>query len=252
MDLSGAAAKFTDPDEALEALRPLAEDIQGRIWMERGLTASIGMASNKFLAKMGSDFRKPNGLTLISEKDKVAFLRPLPLRSIHGVGPRTAEILEAHDLHTIGQIQDCTQPLEKWVGNFATVLRGRAFGEDARPVETQRERKSISSEHTFATDTDHRPTLRSALREMAEEVASTLMRHQIGARTIQVKVRYTDFTTLTRQIRLEDAIFRAQDVYRIGCHLLGAHGLVCKPLRLLGVGVSELGPPRNEQLWLSL
>jgi DNA polymerase-4 len=210
------------------------------------------MASNKFLAKMGSDFRKPHGLTLIAEKTKVAFLRPLPVRSIHGVGPRTAELLEAHGLHTIGQLQDCTEPIERWVGNFASTLRGRAFGEDARPVETQRERKSISSEHTFPTDTDHRPTLRTALREMAEEVAETLMRHHIGARTVQIKVRYTDFTTLTRQIRLEDAVCGSREVYRIACHLLGAHGLVCKPLRLLGVGVSELGPPGGSQLWLPL
>lgn len=255
LDLSEAApgaAEAGDADRALENIRPLAEDIQGRILQERELSASIGLASNKFLAKLGSDFKKPRGLTLIPESCKVQFLRPLPVRSIHGVGPRTAEALESRGLKTIAHLQDCAFALEPLVGGFASTLKQRAFGEDDRPVEPERERKSISSEHTFSADTAHRPTLRAALREMAEEVAHTLSRHQNAARTVQIKVRYADFTTLTRQIRLEEAVDSAAEVYRIGCHLLAAHRLVCKPLRLLGVGVSGLGPAENRQMWLRL
>jgi DNA polymerase-4 len=252
LDLSAAASESLHPDGALRKVLPLARDIQARILQERGLTASIGLATNKFLAKIGSDFRKPHGLTVIYEEEKVAFLRPLPLRSIHGIGPRTAAALEARGLNTVGDLQDCTDALEAVLGSFAPVLRRRAFGEDDRPVEPERERKSISAEHTFSSDTAHRPTLRAALREMAEDVASTLGKHQNGARTIQVKVRYSDFTTLTRQIRLEEEVCSAAEIYRIGCHLLAAHALVRKPLRLLGVGVSGLGPVLRSQLWLPL
>lgn len=252
LDLSAAASRSPDADHALQSLLPLARDIQERIWQERELTASIGLASNKFLAKLGSDYRKPKGLTLILESGKVAFLRPLPLRSIHGVGPRTAEALEARGLHSIADLQDSPVPLESIVGSFAATLRGRAFGEDDRLVEPEQERKSISSEHTFASDTDHRPTLRAALREMAADVAATLHRHHTGARTVQVKVRYTDFTTLTRQIRLEDTVRSEAEIYRIGCHLLATHALVRKPLRLLGLGVSGLDPGQNPQLRLAL
>jgi DNA polymerase-4 len=250
LDLSAAVTNCTTADEALRKLLPLAADIQQRIAQERGLGASIGLAANKFLAKIASDFQKPRGLTVIYEAHKTAFLRPLPLRSIHGVGPRTAEILEARGLHTIAHLQDCTEPLEPVLGGYAQVLRRRAFGEDDRPVEAERERKSISAEHTFAADTADRPTLRSALREMAEEVAESLHRHRRGALTVLVKVRYSDFTTLTRQIRLEDPVHSAREIYRIGCHLLAVHDLVRKPLRLLGMGVSGWGPLDNAQLSL--
>jgi DNA polymerase-4 len=252
LDLSAAASRSPDPDHALRSLLPLAHDIQNRIAQERELTASIGVAPNKFLAKLGSDYSKPKGLTLILESEKVAFLRPLPLRSIHGVGPRTAEALEARGLHSIADLQDCPLALEAVVGGFASTLRRRALGEDDRPVEPEHERKSISSEHTFAADTAHRPTLRTALREMARDVAGTLQRHHTGARTVQVKVRYTDFTTLTRQIRMEESVRSEAEIYRIGCHLLATHALVRKPLRLLGLGVTGLDPEENPQLRLAL
>lgn len=248
LDLSEAVAGCQETDESLRRVLPLAADIQQRIALERGLGASVGLAANKFLAKLASDFQKPRGLTVIYEADKTDFLRPLPVRSIHGVGPRTAQLLEARGLHTIAHLQDCTEPLEPWLGGYAQVLRRRAFGEDDRALETDRERKSISAEHTFPVDTAQRPTLRNALREMAEEIAGSLQRHHRGARTVLVKVRYPDFTTLTRQIRLEEPVHAAGEIYRIGCHLLSVHALVNKPLRLLGLGVSGLGSFENAQL----
>jgi DNA polymerase-4 len=241
-----------DTDTALEAALPIAREIKRRILEERNLTASVGIASNKFLAKLGSDFQKPNGLTLILERDKVAFLRPLSVRSIHGVGPVTAQSLTDRGLHTIGDIQDTEMDLTPMVGSWAETLKHRALGIDDRPVDLSEDRKSISAENTFLNDTDDRPTLRAALKELAADVAQTLEKHALAALTVQVKVRYSDFSTLTRQVRLADPISNTADIYRLACHLLARHQLVTQPLRLIGIGVSTLVPPVREQLLLSI
>jgi DNA polymerase IV len=252
LDLSASFQDHTDPDTALEAAMPMARAIKQRIAGERGLTASIGVASNKFLAKLGSDFQKPDGLTLIREREKVAFLQPLSVRSIHGVGPVTAQALEARGWKTIGDLQGKTVDLHSIVGSFAESLKARAVGNDDRPVDTSDERKSISAENTFLEDTEDRPTLRAALKEMATDVADSLDRLALGALTVQVKVRYTDFTTLTRQVRLEEPVTKAAEIYRLAQSLLARERLVKSPLRLLGIGVSTLVPPIRYQLLLPI
>lgn len=252
LDVSAAFASGVDEDAALQAAVPMAQDIKRRIVTERQLTASIGVASNKFLAKLGSDFHKPDGLTLIPERDKVNFLKPLSVRSIHGVGPVTAQILEARGLMTIGDLQTSAIDLNRLVGSFAANLKSRAFGNDERAVDTHDERKSISAENTFLEDTDDRPALRVALKELAADVADTLETHGMGALTVQVKVRYSDFTTLTRQIRLEDPVTTATEIYRLAQFLLARDHLVSAPLRLIGIGVATLVPPRRHQLLLPI
>ena len=252
LDVSASFESAADEDEALLAAMPLAREIKQRIAAERQLTASIGIGSNKFLAKLGSDFQKPDGLTLIPERGKVQFLRPLSIRAIHGVGPVTAQTLEEHGLVSIGDLQDTAADLHAIVGSFATRLKERAFGNDDRPLDLSDERKSISAENTFLTDTDHRPTLRAALKELAADVAQTLAKNGVGALTIQVKVRYSDFTTRTRQVRVEDPITSAEEIYRLACHLLARDRLVKSPLRLLGIGASTLVPPEGHQLRLPI
>lgn len=252
LDLSAAFEKYCDADDALEAALPVAREIRRRIAAERHLTASIGVASNKFLAKLGSDFQKPDGLTLIRERDKVDFLKPLSVRSIHGVGPVTAEALEAAGMKTIGDLQTTAIDLHGIVGSFAESLKRRVSGDDDRAVDTSDERKSISAENTFMEDTDDRPTLRAALREMAADVAQSLEKHGLGALTIQVKVRYSDFTTLTRQIRLEEPVTAAKQIYWLAQFLLAKHRLVKSPLRLIGIGVSTLVSPSGDQLLLPI
>jgi DNA polymerase-4 len=248
LDMSGLIGDKSSPDAALESSLPLAREIKSCIQRERGLSASIGVAANKFLAKLGSDFQKPNGLTLIRETEKFTFLKPLSVRCIHGVGPVTADALEAKGLYTIGDLQTTTHALESVVGSWADTLRQLAFGEDSRPINTDRERKSVSAENTFLVDTEDRPTLRAALAEMAGDVAHNLETHKSGALTLQVKVRYSDFKTLTRQIQIEEPIHKARDIYRLACHLLATHKLVTRPLRLLGIGTSRLVPLENEQM----
>jgi len=244
--------RFSSHDHALQAAEPLARRIQASIAEQRGLTATVGIASNKLLAKLASDFQKPRGLTLVLESGKEAFLRPLPVRALHGVGPATEGHLHRANLRTVGDIQDTQMDLRPYVGSWAEELKRFAHGQDHRPLDLGDEIKSISSETTFLQDTDDRPRLRAALREQAAEISAKLARYGIKARTVQVKVRYTNFTTLTRQCSMEDTVQSASDIYRIGCSLLGRHQLVKSPLRLIGLGVSGLTDPTQEQLILPL
>jgi DNA polymerase-4 len=229
---------------------PMAKELKQRIRSERELTATIGIASNKLLAKIASDHRKPDGLTLIAEKDKVQFLRPLPVRALYGVGRVTEQALNQAGIATIGDLQDYRGDLRALVGSFGPRLKQFAFGEDNRPLELGDEIKSISGEETFLKDTDDRGVLRACLKEQAADISARLKRRRLGAHTIQVKVRYGDFKTLTRQISVEDPITEAGDIYRLGCVLLAREKLVSRPLRLLGLGVSNLREPAMQQLSL--
>jgi DNA polymerase-4 len=239
-------------DESLFAALPAARELKRAIFTQRQLTASIGVAANKFLAKLASDFHKPDGLTLVPERDKVLFLRPMPVRAIHGVGKVTEQTLHDAAIKTIGDLQDYAGDLRVLVGSWALALKRFAVGEDDRPLDLTDERKSISSENTFLRDTADRRVLRDCLREQANEIAATLQRKRLEAGTVQVKVRYSDFTTLTRQISVEEPISDSDEIYRLTAHLLAREKLVSRPLRLLGVGVSGLVPPAAKQLSLPL
>jgi DNA polymerase-4 len=239
-----------DADAALLRALPVARALKARVRAERGLTASIGIASNKLLAKLGSDFAKPDGLTLIPERDKVEFLRPLGVRALHGVGAVTEAVLQGAGLRTVGDLQDHAGDLRALVGSWGPALRRFAFGEDDRELDSGDEVKSISAEETFARDTDDRTVLRACLREQAGDLAAKLAKRRLAARTVQVKVRYGDFTTLTRQFSVEEPVTEARDLYRLACWLLGRERLVSRPLRLLGLGLGGLCEARARQLWL--
>ena len=251
LDVS-ACVREPDPLVAVPASHRLARELKLRIFRERGLTASIGVASNKFLSKVGSDFQKPNGLTLIPEQEKRAFLRPLPVRAIPGIGPVSAARLLEHSLQTIGDIQDSTpERLRAAVGSFAEALHALSLGEDDRELSFDSERKSISSEHTFNVDTSDPRVLNATLLDLAEDVAETLGRKNLTAFTLQVKVRYADFTTLTRQTTLQEPVSGSAEIYRTIRHLLKKEKLLMGPIRLLGVGSSNLAAPSGQmQLWL--
>jgi DNA polymerase IV len=249
LDLS-AVCQADDVESSLEEGLPVAGRLKERIRLERGLTASIGIASNKLLAKIASDFQKPDGLTLIPERSKIEFLRPLPVRILYGVGRVTEQSLLEAGIRTIGDLQDYGGDLRAVIGSFGLKLRQFAFGEDDRPLELDEQVKSISSEETFLEDTEDRRRLRACLRAQADEISAKLKRRQLGAHTVQVKVRYSDFTTLTRQVSIEEPVSEAGDIYRLGCFLLGRQKLVSRPLRLLGLGVSGLREPAQLQLML--
>ncbi|MCX6968489.1 MAG: DNA polymerase IV [Verrucomicrobia bacterium] len=246
LDVS-ACVREPDPLVAIPASRRLARELKQRIFIERGLTASIGVASNKFLSKVGSDFQKPDGLTLIPEQEKRAFLRPLPVRAIPGIGPVSAARLLEFSFQTIGDIQDSTpERLRAAVGSFAERLHALACGEDDRELCFESERKSISSEHTFDVDTNDPQLIRATLLDLVADVAGTLQRKNLTASTLQVKVRYADFTTLTRQTTLQEPVCDAAEIYRAIRHLLKKEKLLKGHIRLLGVGSSNLNEPSGQ------
>jgi len=235
LDCSRCAKRTTWTPSLRQAL-PLAQRLKERIRAQRQLTATIGIASNKLLAKIASDHQKPDGLTLIADRDKVQFLRPLPVRALYGVGKKTEEILNHAGIDTIGSMQDYAGDLRALVGSFGPTLKRFALGEDDRALSLGDEIKSISNEETFLHDTDDRKILRHCLREQAADLSERMKRRRLGAHTVQVKIRYGDFTTLTRQISVEESINEATDIYRLACFLLGREKLVSRPLRLLGFG----------------
>ena len=237
-------------DASLQKAVPLARQLKQRIQLERRLTATIGIASNKLLAKIASDHQKPDGLTVITEEGKVPFLRPMPVRTLYGVGKVTEQVLTNAGISTVGDLQDYTGDLRALVGSFGPKLKQFAFGEDDRALEMGDEIKSISGEETFLVDTDDRKILRRCLKEQAADIEKRLKHRHLAANTVQVKVRYSDFSTLTRQISVEEPIAEAGEVYRLACFLLAKEKLVHRPLRLLGLGVSNLREPTTQQLAL--
>ena len=247
LDMS-ALCQAGSPDDSLAQALPVARELKRQILSERQLTATIGIGSNKLLAKIASDHKKPDGLTLITDQEKVSFLRPLPVRALYGVGGVTEQTLQRAGIATIGDLQNYAGDLRSLVGSFALKLRQFARGEDDRPVEMGEEIKSISGEETFLQDTADRRILRACLREQAGDIAGRLKHRRLGARTVQVKVRYSDFLTLTRQISVEEPLSDPAEIYRLGCYLLGRDKLVSRPLRLLGLGVGGLCEYGGQQL----
>lgn len=243
---------FPDVKGRFEAAREVALHLKERIRAERKLTASIGVASNKLLAKIGSDFNKPDGLTVVDEATKAQFLRPMGVRTLYGVGPVTEKTLAAGAIRTIGDLQDYKGDLRALVGSFAEELREFAFGRDDRPVDPGGEAKSISSEETFDLDTTDRKFLRQCLAGQARELETSLKGDGLFAQTVQVKVRYSNFETLTRQVTSEDYLQDWDAIYRLACFLMAKHRLVTRPIRLLGLTVSSLSPTPPLQLKLSI
>lgn len=235
LDISAAA-----PD--IRAAATLARDLKARIRERVSLTASIGVAPNKFLAKLASDLHKPDGLTVIPEEEKIAFLRPLPVSRIWGVGPKTEAALQEIGIRTIADIQDFRGDLRRLLGGYAEDLRALAFGDDERPVETAHERKSISSEETFDRDTRSTALIRQTVLAQAAEVATALREKRLAGRTVHIKLRFADFTTLTRQKKLGHATQDETEIFRVAWALLERQRGTGKAVRLVGTGVASLEP----------
>jgi nucleotidyltransferase/DNA polymerase involved in DNA repair len=243
LDLTGIAA---DLDGGCRAARQLKECIRST----QRLTASVGVAPNKFLAKVASDLEKPDGLVKLAPEDVPARLWPLPVDRLWGVGPKTAARLLAHGVRTVGDLLRIPEAGLCGVlgAAYAAHLRALARGDDARPVETQREAKSISEERTYAQDLTDPDAIDRALLQRAEGVARELRREKLAARTVQIKVRAGDFTTWTRAHTLpeptdlaEAIVAAARDLFR------DKIALEDRGVRLLGVGVSGLEPTTSVQ-----
>lgn len=245
----GTAEGHADPNVYLQQYVRVARDLKNEIKQKVGLAASVGIASNKFLAKLASDYGKPDGLILIPERDKGLFLRGMNIEAVHGVGRVTALKLKDAGIHTIGDVQDKKADIKSILGvRQGEHLEQLAWGEDHRPVEMDVGIRSISSETTFPQDTSDRGVLRKTLKDHAMDIEKRLIDKDLFAVTVQVKVRYGDFKTFTRQLTLPDPTQNAGLIFRSACHLLARHKLVDRPLRLLGLGVDRLEQPTALQL----
>jgi DNA polymerase IV len=247
---------FLDVTGALRLFGPgpeIARKIKQAIRDETRLTASVGVAANKFLAKLASDLEKPDGLTVVpsTRAEILAFLAPLPVGRIWGVGKVTGEELAKAGIKTIGQLQTASEVrLAALLGpHAARHLLRLAVGEDERELETEHDEKSISREHTFDRDCTSPAEIRRILAGLADEVGQSLREAGKYAGLARLKLRWQGFETITRQRPFEHAICDDFNLRAMAAALLAAEELV-KPVRLIGFGVSRLAEHAPRQLSL--
>lgn len=223
--------------------------IKAAVREELGLTASVGVSVNKFLAKMASDLEKPDGFTVLMPRDVARLIHPLPVRKLWGIGPRSEIQLKSLGILTIGDILKVDLAvLERRFGRRAAELRLLAQGIDHSRVETEHEARSLGEETTFPRDVADRAVVAGHLDRFAGLLADRLRRRRLRARTVTVKVRYADFQTLTRSHTLETPVDDAADLARTA-RALWARVATDRKVRLVGLQVSGLVPAdRPEQL----
>lgn len=239
----------------------IARDLQARIRDEQRLPASLGVASNKLVAKIANNIGKasytgdgpPNAIKVVPPGQEAAFLAPLPVRELWGVGPKTAERLHKMEVETIGDLTKWSErDLVMRFGKLGYELSQRARGIDNRPVETERETKSVSSEITFNEDTADEDKLKRELHRQAESVGRRLRQSQLRGKTVSIKLRWSDFTTLTRQMTLPQPVDNDTAIYEAALSLFESVWSRRRAVRLVGVGVSGFDAealPRQLSLW---
>jgi DNA polymerase-4 len=249
---------FLDVTEQGVASETLARQLHTTINQELALPCSLGVASNKLVAKIANNVGKaaasrgspPNAITVVPAGTEAAFLAPLPCAELWGVGPKTAERLAALGLHTIGDLAAWPEAdLARRFGKNGYDLAQHAKGIDQRAVVTDRETKSISQETTFVRDVTDGTELRRQLHSQAQGVAQTLRRKRLTGRTVKLKLRWADFTTISRQMTLSEPTAEPAPIVSAAERLFAQvwHG---QPVRLIGVGVSGLGAVlRQLNLW---
>jgi len=251
---------FLDISDMTQAPARIALTLQAGIKNELHLPSSIGIASNKLVAKIANEVGKksgkkkdepPFGLTIVPAGEEAKFLNPLPADMLWGVGPKTSARLTELGIHTIGDVA-------RWPENEMTNLFGEngrdlwrhAQGIDNRPIVTEYETKSISQENTFNVDIRDEKTLEKTLREQAREVARQLRKNDLAGKTVKLKIRWSDFTTLTRQVTLPTSTDNEDEIFHTAVKLMKTVRKPNQAVRLIGVGVSGIGEPiRQLSLW---
>ncbi len=248
LDITGSIALFGPPEH-------IARSIKKEIRETTGLNASVGLAPNKFLAKIASDLKKPDAFVIVDEKDIASFLRGLPISRLWGVGPKTEQRLHAMGFRTIGQIAAASrESLVRSLGSLGEHLFQLSHGRDDRAVVPGWEPKSISSETTFDEDTADRERLLRTILELSDHVAARLRKDKYRARKVTLKLRYSDFSTHTRQQSLERPVQTGEDIAAIARALFSQFPLDRK-IRLIGVAAGDLhrdgGDPQQLPLFAS-
>ena len=236
LDVGGSEALFGPPEA-------IARRIKAEVREEVGLTASVGAATTKLVAKVASDLRKPDGLVVVPPGEEAAFLAPLPIRRLWGVGEQTRTVLAEHGVRTIGDLAALpVDVLVRRLGAHGAALHDRARGIDPSPVTGDVAAKSVSHEHTFDVDTADADVIERTLLALAEGVASRLRAGHVRAATVQVKVRDSAFRTVTRQRTLPEPTDLADPIFRTALELARPE-VRGRRIRLLGVGAHGLGEP---------
>jgi len=257
---------FLDISDIRDEPEAIARNLQARVRDELQLPCSIGIASNKLVAKIATEVGKslslrntqtrgeiapPNALTIVPFGEEAAFLSPLPADMLWGVGPKTFARLTDLGIQTIGDIAKWPESeLIRLFGENGRDLARHAKGIDDRPITTERETKSISQEITFSRDVRDDKVLQETLQEMSAEVGAQLRRNNLAGKTIKLKIRWPDFTTLTRQTTLNHPTDQEDEIAKSALELLKSVRKPKQAVRLIGVGVSGLGQPvRQLGLW---
>lgn len=250
---------FVDISDLHESPQTIARRLQKRVNDELGLPCSVGVASNKLVAKIATEVGKktakkdspPNAVTIVPPGTESAFLEPLATTMLWGVGPKTAEKLAEIGIKTIGDIaRHPAEDLVRRFGEHGRDLARRARGVDDNPISTGHEAKSVSQETTFAQDVRDDKLLADTLRKLSAKVGHRLRKAGIAGATVKLKLRWPDFTTLTRQVTRSQPTDQDEEIYHLALDLMGKVRPKGKPVRLIGVGVSGLGAPlRQLGLW---
>jgi DNA polymerase-4 len=262
LSLDEAFLDMTGTRRRLGPARQVAAALRAAVREQEGLSCSVGVATNKFLAKLATNQAKPrasrtgpverSGVHVVAPGDELAFLHPLPVGALWGVGPATLAKLERLGIATVGDLAEAPEAaLEASLGRGAAHhLHALSHGRDDRAVVPNQDPKSISHEETFATDLHTSDQLRPELVRMSDAVAARLRRHGFRGRTVQLKLRYGDFSTITRSTTLPVATDRGTEVLDVAWRMLELLP-VERGVRLVGVGVSNLGrEPEQQQLVL--
>jgi DNA polymerase IV len=235
LDVSGARRRLGRP-------RQIAQRIRDTIADEQGITCSVGVATTKFIAKLASGLAKPDGLLVVPEAEVVAFLHQLPVGALWGVGERTEEVLQRLGLHTVADIAHTpVDTLRRALGdNAGPALHALAWGRDSRPVTPTRRERSIGADETFPFDVDDPAYIHRELLKLSDRTAARVRAAGMVGRTISVKVRFSDFTTITRSRTLRDPTDVSRDIYATARALYDGLGLQRARLRLVGVRMEGL------------
>lgn len=236
LDISGMGSQYP-------TLGSIGRAIKEEIRCAVHLTASVGIAPNKFLAKMASDMNKPDGLCIIPYGREQEVLAPLPVRRLWGVGSVTEKKLLAAGFRTIADIQEAAQEkLSALLGNQGPLLKALSLGIDERPIISSRQVKSIGDESTYEYDLTDRPTIDREIAIHSDIVAQRLRRHDLAARTISLKIRFASFKTIMRSLSLEEGT-NLQETIDSACQTLLSRIPLTEGIRLIGVTASNLGAP---------
>jgi len=238
-------SRISDWNEAVN----IAKVLQNKLSVNLGLSSSLGVATNKMVAKIASDYNKPNGLTVVLPGEEKSFLAPLRPQKISGIGPKMAEKLSKMNVNTIRDLNKI--PLNILVANFGktgTVMAQWAQGIDDRPIQISREIKSISNERTFPKDISSKNELIMVLTQLCEKVTSRLIEKKLSAKRVFIKVRYYDFDTHTSQKSLVESTDSIEKIKDVAKDLFIYSWADKKPIRLLGVGVSNFENEETSQV----